>query len=250
MDDPHATPTAYSQIQTSDCGRNSLKRELCTRLAVVGSQAYKPLMSEDVRRFAPATTRNRDPLLQVLKSLLPQTGTILEIASGTGEHACYFAPAFGNAIWQPTDIDEGAIASINAHRQADGPANLASPLYLNVMEPEWPISAADAALCVNMLHIAPWACCENLLQGCAHVLSPGAPLVLYGPFKRDGAHTAPSNAQFDQTLRGQNTEWGIRDIDEIAKAGKARGFTIEDPIAMPSNNFCLVLRQTNTAPSS
>jgi hypothetical protein len=82
------------------------------------------------------------------------------------------------------------------------------------------------------------------------VLSPGAPLVLYGPFKRDGAHTAPSNAQFDQTLRGQNAEWGIRNIDEIAKAGKARGFTIEDPIAMPSNNFCLVLRQTNTAPSS
>ena len=250
MDDPNNTPAAYSQIQTSDCGRNSLKRELCTRLVVVGSQAYNPPMSEDPRRYAPATARNRDPLLQVLKSLLPQTGTILEIASGTGEHACYFAPAFGDTVWQPSDTDESAIASINAHRQADAPANLASPLYLNVMESEWPVSAADAVLCVNMVHIAPWACCESLLQGCAHVLPPGAPLVLYGPFKRDGAHTAPSNVEFDQTLRRQNADWGIRDMGEIAEAGKARGLTIEDPITMPSNNFCLVLRQTNTASPS
>jgi hypothetical protein len=204
-------------------------------------------MSEDDRRYAPATARNRDPLLQVLKSLLPRTGTILEIASGTGEHACYFAPVFGEAIWQPTDTDESAMASINAHRQADAPANLAPPLHLDVMQAEWPVSAADAVLCVNMVHISPWACCENLFRGCANVLSPGAPLVLYGPFKREGAHTAPSNAEFDQTLRRQNAEWGIRDMGEIAEAGKIRGLALEDPIAMPSNNFCLVLRQMNAS---
>jgi len=214
-----------------------------------GAKPIKPPMSENARRYAPASARNRDPLLQVLKSLLPQTGTILEIASGTGEHACYFAPAFGTAIWQPTDTDESAIASINAHRQAEAPANLAPALHLNVMEPEWPVNAADAVLCVNMVHIAPWACCENLLRGCAHVLSPGAPLVLYGPFKQDGTHTAPSNAEFDQTLRGENAKWGIRDIGEIAEAGKASGLTIEDPIAMPSNNFCVILRQTKAAPA-
>jgi hypothetical protein len=249
MDDPDNTPAAYSQIQTRDCRRNSLKREFCTQLAVVGSRAYKPHMSEDARRYAPSSARNRDALLQVLKLILPQTGTILEIASGTGEHACYFAPAFGAAIWQPTDADESAIASINAHREADSPANLAPPLRLNVMESKWKVNAADAVLCVNMVHITPWVCCKNLLRGCAHVLSPGAPLVLYGPFKQDGAHTAPSNAKFDQTLRGQNAEWGIRDMAEIAEAGKARGLTIEDPIAMPSNNFCLIFRQTNAAPA-
>jgi cyclopropane fatty-acyl-phospholipid synthase-like methyltransferase len=249
MDNPDNTPAVYSQIQTSDSGRNSRKREFFTQLAAVDSQAYKPHMSKDARRYAPSSARNRDPLLQVLKSLLPQTGTILEIASGTGEHACYFAPAFGTAIWQPTDADESAIASIKAHRQADAPANLAPPLHLNVMEPEWHVGSVDAVLCVNMVHIAPWACCENLLQGCAHVLSPGAPLVLYGPFKQDGAHTAPSNAEFDQTLREQNAEWGIRDIAEIAEAGKARGLTVEDPIAMPSNNLCVILRQPNAGPA-
>jgi hypothetical protein len=249
MDDPDDTPAAHSQIQTSDCGRNSLKREFCTQLAVVGSQAYKPLMSEDTRRYAPSSTRNRDPLLQVLKSILPKTGTILEIASGTGEHACYFAPAFGTAIWQPTDTDEIAIASINAHRQADAPANLAPPLHLNVMEPKWHVNAADAVICINMVHITPWTCCENLLRGCAHVLSPGAPLVLYGPFKQNGQHTASTNAEFDQTLRGKNAEWGIRDMTEIAEAGKAHGLMIEDPIPMPSNNFCVILRLKNTTPA-
>lgn len=212
-------------------------------LVGAGAAPYKSGMSEDHRRRAPAASRNRDPILQVLQKTLPSQGTILEIASGTGEHACFFAAAFPNVSWQPTDMDDRALRSIEAYRQHEAPANVAAPMRLDVTADIWPIQEADGAVCINMVHISPWKCSVALLEGCAKTLNPGAPLVLYGPYKRGGIHTAPSNESFDNSLRQQNPEWGIRDLDEIAAVAGDCGLTLENPIDMPSNNYCVIIRQ-------
>jgi len=200
-------------------------------------------MFEDKKQHAPATARNRGPLLEVLRRLLPESGALLEVASGSGEHACYFAEALPGWTWQPTDADAAALDSIEAHRRSAGLSNLLPALGLDVTTEDWPNIEVDAILCVNMIHIAPWRCCEGLLRGASSVLKLAAPLILYGPFKRDGAHTAPSNEAFDLSLRRQNPEWGVRAIEDVAAAGTGLGLRLDGIVDMPSNNFCVVLRR-------
>jgi SAM-dependent methyltransferase len=194
------------------------------------------------RRHAPATLRNREPLLAVLRRTLPPAGTVLEVASGTGEHAAFFAAALPALVWQPTDLDPAARASIAAWC-ADVP-NVRPPLPLDAAVPDtWEITAADAMLCVNMIHIAPWAACEGLLAGAGRVLPAGAPLVLYGPYRVGGVHTAPSNAAFDAGLRAQNPAWGVRDLEDVLAVASTHGLRHDETVAMPANNLTVVLRR-------
>jgi hypothetical protein len=194
------------------------------------------------RRHAPATLRNRDPLLAVLRRVLPASGVVVEVASGTGEHAAFFAAALPRVTWQPTDVDPGARVSIAAWC-ADVP-NVLAPLPLDASAPDaWPIARADAMLCVNMIHIAPWRACEGLLTGAGRVLPVGAPLVLYGPYRVGGAHTSPSNAAFDAGLRAQDPSWGVRDLETVLATAATHGLRHEETVAMPANNLTVVLRR-------
>ena len=197
----------------------------------------------DPRRFAPATERNRGPILELLRRVLPPAGTVLEIASGTGEHAVFFSRHLPRLTWQPTDIDAAARASIVAWAAEVGAANVSAPLALDASQPNWPIDRADAVIAVNMVHISPWTATVGLLSGAARVLPSGAPLVLYGPYKRDGQHTAPSNEAFDQNLRRQNPAWGVRDLETVVATADAAGLTLAEIAPMPANNLGLVFRR-------
>jgi hypothetical protein len=188
-----------------------------------------------VKRHAPATLRNREPILDVLTRWLPPTGRLLEISSGTGEHAAFLAPRFPGLVWQPTDVDPGALASIDAHRADAGAPNLLPALRLDVRDRPWP--AADVVFCANMIHIAPWACALALLDG-ARVARM---LILYGPFKVGGAHTAPSNEAFDAQLRAQDPAWGVRDLDDVTRA--AVGFERVAVVDLPANNKVVVFQR-------
>ncbi|PWC36973.1 SAM-dependent methyltransferase [Azospirillum sp. TSO22-1] len=191
------------------------------------------------RLDAPATGRNRDPILAVLRRVLPARGTVLEVAGGTGQHAAHFAEALPDLVWQPTDPDPAHRASIAAW--TEGLPNVRPPLALDATRRPWPVERADAVLCINMIHIAPWAACLGLLAGAAEILASGAPLVLYGPYRRGGAHTAPSNAAFDANLRARNPEWGVRDLEAVAHA--AAGFVLDEVVEMPANNLTVVFRR-------
>ena len=197
----------------------------------------------DARRFAPATQRNREPILAVLRRVLPAEGVLLEVASGTGEHAAFFAAALPRLIIQPSDADAQNLASIAAWRDHAGLANLRAPLALDATAERWPVERADAVLCVNMIHIAPWEACVGLVAGAARLLLPGNPLVLYGPFRRGGRHTSPSNEAFDASLRAEDPAWGVRDVDEVDVVAAAAGLHQSELIDMPSNNLCVVLRR-------
>jgi hypothetical protein len=194
-----------------------------------------------MKRSHPSTHRNREPILAVLARVLPPEGLVLEVASGTGEHARFFAAALPGIVWQPTDIDPENLASIAAWRDEAGPANLRAPLRLDAAAALWPVEAAGAVVCVNMIHIAPWAACVGLCAGAARVLPPGAPLVLYGPFKRGGIHLSERNAAFDEGLRAQDPAWGVRDVDEVVAA--AAGLRLDEIVDMPSNTLTVVLRR-------
>lgn len=194
---------------------------------------------EDARRFAPAAARNRDALLAALRETLPARGLVLEVAAGTGEHAVHIASALPDLTWQPSDPSEEARRSIDAW--AAGQANIRPALALDASAWPWPIQAADALLCVNMIHIAPWAACLGLLRGAHALLPPGAPLMLYGPYLRDGVATAPSNLDFDASLRARNPEWGLRRLEDVAAA--AAGFTLARVVEMPANNLTVVFRR-------
>jgi hypothetical protein len=200
----------------------------------------------DARREAPAVARNRDAILAVLRGLLPEHGLLLEVASGSGEHALHFAPALPGLTFQPTDADPDARASIDAW--CTGVANIRPALALDAAAPGWPVDRADAVLCINMIHIAPWAACQGLMRGAARILPPDAPLVLYGPFRRDGAHTAPSNAEFDESLRARDPEWGVRDLEAVAAEAAGAGFGPPAIIAMPANNLIVAFRRSRGAP--
>ena len=191
------------------------------------------------RKHAPATLRNRMVIADALRGVLPVAGTILEIASGSGEHAAYFAGEFPALDWQPSDPDGLARISIAAWC-ADMP-NVLAPLDLDAAAGAWPVAQADAILCINMVHISPWAATLGLMVGAARVLGPGAPLVLYGPFVRDDAPTAPSNLAFDQSLRARDPAWGLRSVEAVVATGA--GFDFERQIEMPANNLLLVLRR-------
>ena len=198
----------------------------------------------DTRQYAPATARNRAPILAVLERVLPARGLVLEIASGTGEHAVAFAQALPSLVFQPSDVSPEALASIEAWRAHRGVGNVRHAIALDVHELPWVLpDLPDAVLCINMIHIAPWSACLALLDGAAAALAPGAPLVLYGPYRAGGVHTAPSNAAFDASLRERDPRWGVRDQEEVVAEAAARGLVLEDVVEMPANNRTLVLRR-------
>lgn len=196
----------------------------------------------DARQYAPATQRNRDVILDVLRPVLPAGGLVLEVASGTGEHVVHLAGALPGLAFQPTDPNPDALASIEAWTAAAGVTNVRRPLRLDATAKDWPVTAADAVLCINMIHIAPWAAAVGLFAGAARILAPGAPLYLYGPYRRGAAHTAPSNEAFDQSLQARDPAWGVRDLEAVI-ALAAPDFAGPDIVEMPANNLSLVFRR-------
>jgi SAM-dependent methyltransferase len=189
-----------------------------------------------------AVARNRDPILSVLRRILPHPGTVLELASGTGEHAVYFASALPHLLWQPSDSDELALKSIAAHREASGLPNLLAPLAIDAAAPRWPVNQADAIVAINMVHISPWRATQGLMAGAGRVLPSGGVLYLYGAYRENGEHTAPSNAAFDLDLRRRNPEWGVRDLEAVIEVANAHGLILAERIPMPANNLSLVFR--------
>ncbi|MBK9368605.1 MAG: DUF938 domain-containing protein [Deltaproteobacteria bacterium] len=200
-------------------------------------------MPQDRRRHAEATLRNREPILQVLQSILPVEGTLLEIASGTGEHAAHLAARMPRVRWIPTDGDEDAVESIAAWRAAEGSPNLLAPRLLDVREEDWGVTGLDAIVCVNMIHISPWECTEALMRGAARALKPGGLLYLYGPFMLDGLHTAPSNERFDRMLLMQDPSWGVRDLGAVEDTALANGLVFDGKVEMPANNLSVWFRR-------
>lgn len=203
---------------------------------------FKP---NDGRLYAPATERNRDAILNILERVLPNPGTVLEIASGTGEHASFFAPKLAPRRWLPSDVSAPMIKSITAWQQATHARYLLPAMELDVCQAPWSVEvegkrAIDAIVNINMIHIAPWKACEALMAGAGRILSKNGVLYLYGPFKRNGQHTAPSNMTFDQWLKEQNSGWGVRDLEAVEAAAKENQLLLQEVIEMPANNLSLV----------
>ena len=201
------------------------------------------LPTEDARRFAPAVARNKAAITEVLARHLPAAGLVLEIASGSGEHALHFAAHFPALSFQPTDPDAAALASMVAWQAEAQLPNLQPPLAVDVMADAWPVQKADAVLCINMIHIAPWEATAALMRGAARVLPRDGILFLYGPFKQGGQHTTPSNAEFDSSLRAQDARWGVRDLEAVAEITSAAGFAAPVVEAMPANNLSVIFRR-------
>ncbi|WP_343867749.1 DUF938 domain-containing protein [Caenispirillum bisanense] len=199
--------------------------------------------TQDARRSAPAVARNRDPILSVLQRALPGRGLVLEIASGTGEHAVHFAAALPHLEWQPTDRTPESLASIDAWAAAAAVPTVRPALHLDVTDHPWPVAEAAAVVCINMIHIAPPAATDGLLRGAAAVLPAGAPLVLYGPFKVGGFHTADSNMAFEAWLKDQNPEFGVRNLEDVADLAAVAGFAAPETVQMPANNLTVVFRR-------
>jgi Protein of unknown function (DUF938) len=209
----------------------------------------------DLRRYAPATDRNRQPILDILRQVLPPTGTVLEISSGTGEHATFFAPQLAPLFWLPSDPNPDARASITAWQQSEPCVGAASPMEnrvyppidLDASNPNWSIAAnylpITAIVNINMIHIAPRSAYLGLIAGVSRLLSPGGIFYLYGPFKREGVHTAPSNAAFDESLRDRNPEWGIRDLEETIDLAEGANLALEKIYPMPANNLSVVFKR-------
>jgi len=199
---------------------------------------------------AAATERNRGPILEILRRVLPPSGLVLEIASGTGQHVAFFARELPALRWQPSDPSPAHLESIRAWTVASGTDNVAPPVRLDVEIAPWPVVQADAILNINMIHIAPWSAAEALFRGAARLLPTAGVLFLYGPFKRDGQHTAESNARFDERLRGEDPRWGVRDLGDVEAVAAAVGFAAPEVIVMPANNLSLVFRRGAVAPPS
>ena len=197
-----------------------------------------------MKRTAPAAARNSAPIAEVLAQELPASGTVLELASGTGEHAVFMARRFLDIAWQPTDPDTDALGSIAGWAEEAGLANLKPPLELDARSPVWPIANADAVVCSNMVHISPWEASEGLFEGASRLLDKGAPLILYGPYLEDDVETAPSNLAFDESLKARNPEWGIRNIAAMDKLAARIGFARTARYEVPANNLTLVYRRT------
>ena len=197
-----------------------------------------------MRRQAPAAARNRQPILDVLRPRLPAHGLVLEIASGSGEHIVHFAEALPGLVFQPTDPNADARASIDDWVGTRGLGNVRAALALDTTAGIWPTDGADAVLCCNMIHIAPWEAAVGLIAGASHMLSSGGMLYLYGPYRRDGAHTAPGNEAFDLDLRRRNPAWGVRDLEAVTALAGDRGFGAPEIIDMPANNLSLVFKRT------
>jgi SAM-dependent methyltransferase len=201
-------------------------------------------MTSDAKQVAPAASRNREPIREVLARELPARGRVLEIASGSGEHAIHFARAFPAVVWQPSDPSDVARASIAAWRAEAGLANLEPPLAIDVMQDGWhaALGTVDAVVCINMVHISPWQATLGLFAGAGRLLAPGALLYLYGPYRFAGV-TAESNLEFDRSLKARDPRWGVRDVDELTAAANGNGLALRETIVMPANNHSLVFRR-------
>jgi hypothetical protein len=197
----------------------------------------------DPRRSAPHVARNAGPIAEVLREVLPERGLVLEVASGSGEHVVHFARAFPKLLWQPSDPEPAALRSIEAWRVEAGLFNLLPAIPLDARAAQWPVAKADAILCINMVHISPWAATLGLLRGAGRLLAAGAPLYLYGAYRQAGVATAPSNEAFDASLRARNPDWGLRDLEEVAAEADRAGFTLENVFEMPANNLSVVFRK-------
>lgn len=198
---------------------------------------------QDARRHAPATARNREPILAILRDVLPTVGTVLEVASGSGEHAIHFSAALPGLSWQPSDPDADALASIAAWRAAEGPGNMLAPVQLDASASAWPVDAADAIVCINMIHISPWDATLGLISGAARILPSGAPLVLYGPYRREGHALASSNVEFDADLKRRDPRWGLRLLEDVACEADTAGFALGRVEEMPANNLTVVFKR-------
>jgi SAM-dependent methyltransferase len=196
----------------------------------------------DYRPYAPATVRNRDFILDVLRDVLPTTGVILEIASGSGEHVVHFASNFPSLVFQPSDPEPEALLSVAAWVKAAQVTNVRAPIVLDASQSPWPIASADGIICVNMVHISPWDATVGLIRGAASILPPGSPLYLYGPYKRKGFATAHSNEAFDGNLRDRNPTWGLRDLETVTAIAESVGFSVPTVTEMPANNLSVVFR--------
>lgn len=201
----------------------------------------------DARQYAPATQRNRQPILEVLLKILPATGNILEIASGTGEHGIFFAPHLNPRQWIFSEANPLLRKSILAWQNKFPADNLSPPLDIDATNEQWAIETEGtkikAIVNINMIHIAPWNACLGLMAGAGRILPKGGILYLYGPFKRDGKHIAPSNQAFDRSLKTNNPEWGVRDLDEVTKVAENQGLKLKEIIAMPANNFSVIYQK-------
>jgi SAM-dependent methyltransferase len=195
------------------------------------------------KEHAPATLRNRDPILDVLRRVLPDQGTVLEIASGSGEHAAYFAPKLSSLKWQPSAPNPESRASISSWALEVQAENLLEPVNLDVLVQPWPVSKADAIVCCNMVHISPWAVTQALMAGAGRMLGSGGILYLYGPYRIDGEHTAPSNQAFDESLKSRDAEWGIRDLADVTAEATANNIDHIETVQMPANNLSLIFRK-------
>ncbi|MFG1400751.1 DUF938 domain-containing protein [Xanthobacter sediminis] len=199
-------------------------------------------METQARLSAPSAARNREPIRAVLSPLLAPGARVLEVASGSGEHAVHMARARPDLTWQPSDPSPEARASIAAWIAAEGLANMRAPLALDAAA-DWPVEAADAVVCINMLHISPWAATEGLMRGAARLLPPGSPLYVYGAFRRAGMPTVESNAAFDADLRRRDPRWGLRKLEDVAACAAGQGIDLEQVVEMPANNLSLVFRR-------
>ena len=203
----------------------------------------------DPKRYAPATQRNRQVILEILQQNLPSTGNVLEIASGTGEHAVFFAANLPHLHWYPSDRDPDLRASIKAWSKEYPSPNLHPPLSIDVTIQPWQAEieqiAINAIANINMIHISPWSACLSLMAGAGRILPPGGVLYLYGPYQKAGKHTAPSNEAFDRSLRDRNAEWGIRNLEDVITAAADNQLTFQEAIAMPANNFSVIFTKTS-----
>jgi SAM-dependent methyltransferase len=201
---------------------------------------------EDGRWFTASAERNKGPILEILGRVLPQPGLVLEVGSGTGQHVAHFARALPRLTWQPSDPDSDFRKSVAQWIATERLENVSAPIDLDVLGRPWPIPRADAILCINMIHVAPWAATEALLGGASELLPDDGVLFLYGPYRRHGGHTAPSNAAFDAQLRAQDPAWGLRDLEAVAELAGGSGFELAEVVDMPANNFSVVFRKRVT----
>jgi len=208
-----------------------------------GRRFYEAPAADDARRSAPAALRNREPIAEVLAEWLPTSGLVLEIASGSGEHAIYFAERFPALQWQPSDVHSEALASIDAWREASGLSNVRQAIAVDAASPSWPTEGADAVLSINMVHISPWASALGLIKGAARLLPIDAPLILYGPWLKDDLPTAPGNLAFDADLKRRDAEWGLRRVEDFAAAATIEGLDLVQTRPMPANNLMLLLKR-------
>ena len=197
----------------------------------------------EAKKIAPAAARNRDAIMAVLRDVLPASGAVLEVASGSGEHIVHFALEFPALDWQPSDPEASALASIAAWSDEAGLPNIAPPIRIDAMAADWALARADAILCINMIHIAPWAATLGLMAGAGRLLSDGARLYLYGPFRERGVTLAQGNADFDASLKGRDPEWGLRWVHDVAEVASAHGLALTERHEMPANNLSLVFRK-------